>query len=63
MTCLFLLTGKTPIEFDSDPKTGAILWRHLVAVSEHFATVLTKMLCPDVVDRYESVEDLMRRCC
>lgn len=60
MTCLFLLTGKTPIEFDSDPKTGAILWRHLVAVSEHFATVLTKMLCPDVVDRYESVEDLMR---
>ena len=60
MTCLFLLTGKTPVEFDSDPKTGAILWRHLVDVSDHFGTVLTKMLCPDVVDRYESVEAVMR---
>jgi serine/threonine protein kinase len=60
MTCLFLLTGKTPIEFDSDPKTGAILWRHLVDVSDHFGAVLTKMLCPDVADRYDSVEAVMR---
>ncbi len=60
MTCLFLLTGKTPVEFDSDPKTGAILWRHLVDVSDHFGAVLTKMLHPDVVDRYASVEAVMR---
>ncbi len=60
MTCLFLLTGQTPAEFDSDPKTGAILWRHLVAVSDHFASILNKMLCPDVIDRYETVDDVMR---
>lgn len=60
MTCLFLLTGKTPIEFDSDPKTGAVLWQHLVNVSDHFTGVLTKMLSPDVVDRYQSVEQVMR---
>lgn len=60
MTCLFLLTGKTPVEFDSDPKTGAILWQHLASVSDHFASILTKMLCPDVVDRYTSVEQVMR---
>ncbi|MEM6715954.1 MAG: serine/threonine-protein kinase, partial [Cyanobacteria bacterium P01_C01_bin.147] len=60
MTCLFLLTGKTPVEFDSDPKTGAILWQHLVPISDHFATILTKMLCPDVADRYSSVEQVMR---
>lgn len=60
MTCLFLLTTKTPVEFDSDPKTGAILWEHLVDASRHFSGVLNKMLCPDVVDRYESVEEVMR---
>ncbi|MGF1460733.1 MAG: protein kinase [Leptolyngbyaceae cyanobacterium] len=60
MTCLFLLTGKTPIEFDSDPKTGAIVWQHLVSVSTHFGSVLDKMLCPDIVDRYESVDQVMR---
>lgn len=60
MTCLFLLTGKTPIEFDSDPKTGTILWQHLVEVSDHFASVLNKMLSPDVADRYETSEELTR---
>ncbi|MEM6520043.1 MAG: serine/threonine-protein kinase [Cyanobacteria bacterium P01_C01_bin.70] len=60
MTCLFLLTTKTPVEFDSDPRTGAVLWEHLVNVSDHFASILNKMLSPDVADRYGSVEDLMR---
>lgn len=60
MTCLFLMTGKTPIEFDSDPKMGNVLWRHLVRVSSHFAGVLDKMLSPDLADRYETVDDLMR---
>jgi serine/threonine protein kinase len=60
MTCLFLLTGKTPIEFDSDPKTGNVLWQHLVEASDHFAQVLNKMLSPDVADRYETVDELMR---
>lgn len=60
MTCLFLLTGKTPIEFDSDPKTGNILWQHLISVSEHFTNVLNKMLCPDVIDRYQTVDEVIR---
>jgi serine/threonine-protein kinase len=60
MTCLFLLTGKTPVEFDSDPKTGNVLWQHLVEVSDHFTTILNKMLQPDVSDRYQTVDELMR---
>ncbi|HEY9888512.1 MAG TPA: serine/threonine-protein kinase [Candidatus Obscuribacterales bacterium] len=60
MTCLFLLTGKTPIEFDSNPRTGHIIWRHLVPMSAHFAGVLDKMLCPDVADRYQSVDEVLR---
>lgn len=60
MTCLFLLTGKTPIEFDSDPKTGDILWEHLVDVDDYFAGILHKMLRPDVADRYQTVDEVLR---
>lgn len=60
MTCLFLLTGKTPMELDSDPKTGQILWKHLVPVGSHLSGILDKMLCPDVSDRYGTIDDVMR---
>ena len=60
MTCLFLLTGKTPIEFDTDSQTGEILWQHLVEVGDHFAGVLYKMLRSDVADRYQTVDEVVR---
>jgi serine/threonine protein kinase len=60
MTCLYLLTGRSPIEFESDPQTGIIRWQHTVTVSKHFATVLDKMLRPVPEDRYLSVELLER---
>ncbi|MBE7382222.1 MAG: serine/threonine protein kinase [Leptolyngbya sp. SIO1E4] len=60
MTCLFLLTGKTPIEFDTDLETGDILWQHLVEVSEHFSGILNKMLRSDVADRYQTVDEVTR---
>lgn len=60
MTCLFLLTAKTPAEFDTDASTGSILWQHLVQVSDHFSTVLTKMLQPDVAERYQTVDEVVR---
>jgi serine/threonine protein kinase len=60
MTCLYLLTARSPIEFDSDPKTGEIRWRHTATVSDHFATVIDKMLKPDLEDRYASI-DLVER--
>ena len=60
MTCLFLLTGRTPIEFDQDPHSGAIRWHHTVTVSPHLTTVLDHMLLPDAQDRYTSVDALER---
>ncbi|MBE9140632.1 serine/threonine protein kinase [Nodosilinea sp. LEGE 07088] len=60
MTCLYLLTARTPIEFDQDPRTGGIQWHHTVTVSPHLTTVLDKMLMPDAQDRYASVEELER---
>lgn len=60
VTCLYLLTGLVPIEFETDPATGDLCWQHTVQVSNHFATVLAKMLKPDPEERYGSVEDLQR---
>lgn len=60
VTCLFLLTGKTPMEFDYDLYTGEIIWEKHVEVSDHFAKVLAKMLKIAVSDRYQLVDQVMR---
>ncbi|MFM7471155.1 MAG: protein kinase domain-containing protein, partial [Nodosilinea sp.] len=60
MTCLFLLTGRTPLEFTPDPQTGQVLWQHTVTISAHFANVLDKMLRPTPDDRYGSIAELRR---
>lgn len=60
MTCLFLLTGKTPMEFDTCPKTGDVIWRHLVEVSPSFGHLLDKMLKQDTSDRYQDADEVLR---
>lgn len=60
MTCLYLLTARTPIEFEQDSRTGVIRWHHTVTVSPHLTMVLDKMLMPDAQDRYISVDELER---
>ncbi|NEQ31549.1 MAG: serine/threonine protein kinase [Leptolyngbya sp. SIO4C5] len=60
VTCLFLLTGKSPIEFDGNAKTGELHWQKSVDIGPHFASVLAKMLKPDVRDRYQQVEEVER---
>lgn len=60
VTCIYLLTGKTPIELDTDTKTGELLWQPWVTVSPHFDSILTKMLKPSVAERYQTVDDVER---
>lgn len=60
VTCLYLLTGKPPIEFDINPATGEILWQDYVQVSSHFAKVLNKMLKMAPIDRYHSADHVLR---
>lgn len=59
VTCVYLLTGKTPKYLDSDPLTGEIYWQKQVTVSEQFAQVLEKMLALSVSDRYQSVDQVL----
>ena len=60
VTCIYLLTGKSPKDLDYDPTTGELIWQKFVHVSAHFADVLEKMLEISVKRRYQSAEELYR---
>ncbi|MBE9179052.1 serine/threonine protein kinase [Oculatella sp. LEGE 06141] len=60
ITCLYLLTGRSPMEFEVDAATGEIRWQQDVDISDHFGKVLAKMLKIAVRDRYQSVEQVIR---
>lgn len=60
VTCLYLLSAKSPKDLDYDPTTGELRWRDKVHVSDHFAHVLDKMLEISVRHRYQSIEAIHR---
>ncbi|HEY9888373.1 MAG TPA: serine/threonine-protein kinase [Candidatus Obscuribacterales bacterium] len=60
VTCIYLLTAKSPKDLEYDPTTGEMMWRNLVHVSDHFADVLRKMLEISVRHRYPSAEAILR---
>ena len=60
VTCLYLLTGKSPKDLDYNAKTGELVWRKYVDISDHFATVLSNMLEVSVRDRYQSAQEVLR---
>ncbi|MBX2862511.1 MAG: pentapeptide repeat-containing protein [Leptolyngbyaceae cyanobacterium MAG.088] len=60
VTCLYLLTAKSPKEMSYDPQSGEILWQQHVKVSEHFSGVLSKMLEISVRHRYSSADAILR---
>ncbi|MBD1825183.1 pentapeptide repeat-containing protein [Cyanobacteria bacterium FACHB-DQ100] len=60
VTCIYLLSGKSPKDLDYDPTTGELLWQRQVHVSEHFAGVLKKMLEVSVRHRFQSANEILR---
>jgi serine/threonine protein kinase, bacterial len=60
VTCIYLLTGKIPKDLEYNPTTGDIMWEHLVDISDHFTTVLKKMLEVSVRNRYQLAQDVLR---
>ncbi|UBF24449.1 pentapeptide repeat-containing protein [Kovacikia minuta CCNUW1] len=60
VTCIYLLTGKSPKDLDYDPTTGELLWQRHVHISDHFVSVLKKMLEVSVRHRYQSANDIFR---
>jgi serine/threonine-protein kinase len=60
VTCIYLLTGKSPKDLDYNPTTGEMIWEHLVDVSNHLKVVLQKMLEVSVRNRYQTAEQVLR---
>lgn len=60
VSCIYLLTGKSPKDIDYDPHTGELQWQKYVHVSEHFAKVLGKMLEISVKHRFQSIESVLK---
>ncbi|MCY7284419.1 MAG: serine/threonine-protein kinase [Cyanobacteria bacterium CAN_BIN43] len=60
VTCLYLLTTKSPKDMAYDPATGELVWRNLVHISDHLAEVLKKMLDMSVRHRYQSATEVLR---
>jgi serine/threonine protein kinase, bacterial len=60
VTCIYLLTSKTPKDLDYNPNTGEIMWEQIVQVSDHLSNVLRKMLDVSVRNRYQSASEVLR---
>lgn len=60
VTCIYLLTGKSPKDLDYDPATGELLWQKYVHISKHFSDVLKKMLEVSVRHRYQTANEIFR---
>ncbi len=59
VTCLHLLTGKPPLEFEYDPVTGELCWQQYIDVTPHFAHILNKMLKISVEERFQSAQEVL----
>lgn len=59
VTCLYLLSGKSPLEFDYEFVTGEVRWRDFIQVSDAFANVLNKMLKISPQERFRSAADVV----
>ncbi|MBR8826447.1 MAG: pentapeptide repeat-containing protein [Gomphosphaeria aponina SAG 52.96 = DSM 107014] len=59
-TCLYLLTGKSPRELETDHATGELAWEKYVQINPNFAAVLRKMLEVSVRNRYKSADEVIK---
>ncbi|BAY60492.1 serine/threonine protein kinase [Calothrix brevissima NIES-22] len=60
VTCIYLLTGKSPLELSYDHDTGEISWEKEVKVSDSFAQILGKMVKISLKERFKSAQEVLR---
>ncbi len=60
ITCVYLLSGRSPRDMNYNPTTGEVLWREHVHVSDHFANVIKHMLEFSVQHRYQTAIEVLR---
>jgi serine/threonine protein kinase, bacterial len=60
VTCVYLMTGKSPKDIEYNPSTGEMMWQKHVELSKHMTQVLSKMLEVSVRYRYQSAEEVQK---
>jgi serine/threonine protein kinase len=55
MTCIYLLTGREPKQFPTDPRTCELMWSEGVDISLELTEIISKLVQVPLVDRYHSV--------
>jgi len=60
MSCLYLMTGRSPKDLPHDPYTGEINWKSQVKLSDRLRVVFEKLLQQSVSQRYRSAEEALR---
>lgn len=60
VTCLYLLTGRSPKDLNYNPATGEMNWLSSVDVSDSFAQVMLKMLEVSVKHRYQTANEVLK---
>ncbi|MEC4819700.1 MAG: serine/threonine-protein kinase [Scytonema sp. PMC 1069.18] len=61
MIAIQALTGQTPLQLKIDSNTREILWRsNDTPVSDYLAAVISKMVCYNYQDRFQSADQVLR---
>ncbi len=60
VTCIYLMTGKSPKDIEYNPSTGEMMWQKHVKLSKQLTQILGKMLEVSVRYRYQSAEEVQR---
>jgi serine/threonine protein kinase len=60
LTAIYLLTGKIPQEFTTNPVTGEVVWRNFaLGITPTFARILEKSIQPIANDRYLNAREIL----
>lgn len=60
MSCLYLMTGRSPKDLPHDPYTGEINWKSQVKLGDRLRVVFEKLLQQSVSQRFRSAEEALR---
>ncbi len=60
ITCIYMLTAKSPLEFNYHPNTGEICWQKEVNISNSFAQILGKMVKITLEDRFKTADEVIK---
>lgn len=60
MSCLYLMTGRSPKDLPHDPYSGEINWKSQVNLSDRLRVVFEKLLQQSVSMRFRSAEEALR---